>query len=173
MRTSVQDGKVHLSGKRRLCQRDGPVQQRAVGVRIGGAAGYAVIPHAVARIVEEDTLEAVIRLDRPAACTGHRRQTVAGKFQPTGFGGSTVFGLHPVETIESREGRAVRYRIIGYRSTAGEALPAWSNAISVGASATNVSSTPSAILIGPSNRVAPGMLWIAAASAANRLALAK
>ena len=42
-----------------------------------------------------------------------------------------------------------------------------------GASVANRSSTPSAILIGPSNRVAPGIVLIAAASLASRLASAK
>ena len=48
-----------------------------------------------------------------------------------------------------------------------------SNAIRLGASAMNRSSTPSAILIGPSKRVAPGIDCTAAACAARCLASAK
>lgn len=52
---------------------------------ISGAAGDMVVPHAPERVVEEDTLEAVVGANRPSTFRCQRRQHRPRQVEPARF----------------------------------------------------------------------------------------
>ena len=111
-------GEVRFADDDRATERNRCLQIAHVDVPIGRSFGDMIVPTTTDRVIEEDTLEAMVGFQRPAAITGESRECLPRQCQPFGLEDEPV---HPARAqLELKMDGLARHHAIAASFNASE-----------------------------------------------------